>query len=120
MLISTPMTALLWWVFFGLLAFAVARIMGGHGSLTATLGTTALAVAPMVLQFLMLVPFASVSGAVVTLWGLLIGYRGIQIAHELPWQKAALAAIIPFATVLIAIMLLVAAFGAGYTAGGFR
>lgn len=119
-LAATPIRALLWWAFFGFLAFAVARTLGGRGSLTATLGAAALGVAPHILLLLSFVPFVSVNGALLAVWGMLIGYRAVQITHGLTWRRAAVATIIPYAAAVIVFALLAGAFAAGYSAGGFR
>lgn len=116
----TPAGLVLGWLFFGLLAFAVARAVGGQGSLNSTLGAAALIAAPQVLHLLSVVPFVSVSSLLTTVWGVLIGYRAVQVAHELPWQKALVATLIPFAAAALGSALLATAFAAGFAAGGFR
>jgi hypothetical protein len=119
-LATTPALLVIGWLFFGLLAFAVARAVGGQGSLSSTLGAAALMVAPQVLHLVSLVPFVAVSGLLTTVWGVLIGYRAVQVAHDLSWQKALVATLIPFAAAVAGIGLLGTAFALGFTAGGFR
>ena len=119
-IISVPIMALLWWLFFSIVAFGVARSMGGRGSLNATLGASALIVAPMIFHVAAIVPFASASSLMVGLWGLLIGYRAIHISHEISWRNAAWATIIVYLAALFALLLVALAFSVGYTAGGFR
>ena len=92
--------------------------MGGKGGLNATLGATALMAAPQVLLLLTIVPFVTVSGALLAVWGALIAYRGIQVAHDLPWQRAAWATVIAYAVILGLIVLLGSVFGLGLAAGG--
>jgi len=119
-LIATPFLAIAWWLFFAVVAFAAARALGGHGSLNSTLGAAALMVAPQVLVFLSIVPFVTVSGALLGVWGLLIGYRAVQSTHHLPWRKAVLATLIPYAAALIVVPIIATAYVLGFSAGGFR
>ena len=76
-LIATPATLLLWWLFFGFVAFSAARAAGGHGSLNSTLGASALMVAPQILLIFSVVPFAAAGSALLSVWGMLIGYRAV-------------------------------------------
>jgi hypothetical protein len=108
------------WLFFGVVAFGAARALGGHGSLNSTLGAAALMVAPQIFQFLRIVPFVSVSSLLLAVWALLIGYRAIQVTHHLTWRRAMVAAVIPYAVVLILVPLLATIFVLGFTAGGYR
>lgn len=87
----TPLALILQWLVLGITSHVAARALGGEGTLVQTLGTTALAAAPQTLGVLAAVPFVSVSGLLLTGWGLLIAYRAVAITHELPWQRAALA-----------------------------
>lgn len=94
-LVLTPLSWIFQWLIYGLVAHAVAVLLGGSGRLNQTLGATALAVAPRLLMLLMVVPFVSVSTVLLLVWGLLITYRGLEVAHELSPTRAALAAILP-------------------------
>jgi hypothetical protein len=85
-LIATPITFLLVWVFYGLFMHMVARMFGGTGSLSQTLGCTALAAGANLLSLIQIVPFVQVSG--VFLMSLLANYLAIRIAHELPPRQA--------------------------------
>ena len=119
-IITLPILTLLWWIFFGIVAFGVARAMGGQGSLNATMGASALIVAPLVFHVAAIVPFAGVSGMMVSIWGMLIGYRAIHISHELTWRSAAWATVIVYLAALVALLLVTLAFSAGYAAGGYQ
>ena len=119
-IISMPIMALLWWLFFSIVAFGVARAMGGRGSLNTTLGASALIVAPLIFHIAAILPFAGVSGLMVSAWSLLIGYRAIHISHELPWQSAAWATVIVYLAALLALLLLALTFSVGYSVGGYR
>jgi len=119
-ILSIPSFALLWWLFFGVLAFGVGRALGSHASINATFGATALIVAPLVLFVFNIVPFAGPSPALIGVWSLLIGYRAIQVSQELEWHKAAAVTLIVYIVGLFVVAALVAAFGIGYAAGGAR
>lgn len=118
-LLATPFTLILWWLFFGFVTFGAARAAGGNGTLNSTLGASALMVAPQILLLLSIVPFAAVSGALLSVWGLLIGYRAVQTAHDLPWGRAALVTLIPYLVALLLAPVLALAFLLGLTAGGY-
>lgn len=117
-IVLTPMASVVGWFILGAIVFAAAKTMGGKGGLNATLGATALMAAPQVLLLLTIVPFVTVSGALLLVWGALIAYRGIQVAHDLPWQRAAWATVIAYAVILSLIVLLGSVFGLGLAAGG--
>lgn len=119
-LLATPFVLVIWWLFFGIVAFAAAKAMGGKGSLNSTLGAVALIVAPQVFTFLSFVPFVTVSSALLAVWSALIGYRALQVAHDLSWNRAAFATLIPYAGAMLLLPLLGTAFALGFTAGGYR
>lgn len=93
--ILVPALFLVQWLLYGLVGHWLARLMGGKANLNQTLGATALMVAPQTLLFFEAIPFVAVSGALIGVWSLLIVYRALQIAHELPWTKAIWAALLP-------------------------
>ncbi len=105
-LITTPTTLLLQWVLAGVIIYAVARSLGGVGTLNQTLGVTALMVAPQALRLVEIIPFAAVSQLLLSVWAVLIIYRAVEVAHDLPWQRALLAALAPW-LLLVALALLV-------------
>ena len=107
--IAIPAALLAHWLFYGLIGYGLARLFGGQASLNQTLGATALLVAPQVLLLFKIVPFVSVSGILIGVWSLLIVYRALQIAHELPWQKALWAAVLAPLTLLLAALTVVTA-----------
>ena len=120
LLISTPFALVVWWLLFGLIAFGAARAAGGHGGLSSTLGATALMAAPNILLLLTIMPFAAISGALLSMWGLLIGYRAIKVVHRLPWQKAVAVTIIPYVAAIVVLAFMAGVFALGFTAGGYR
>lgn len=119
-ILTVPGLALVWWMFFSLVSFGVARAFGGNGSLRATFGAVALTVAPLVLLLAAIVPFASVGSALLIVWSGLIGYRAVHVAQELTWRHAVLTTLIVYAAAAITVALLVIAFIAGYLAGGVQ
>ena len=94
-LIATPLLYIGQWLVYGLLCHLVARLLGGSGSTGQTLGVIALSLAPRLLLVAMVIPFVSVSGLLVHVWGILIAYRGLEVAHNLPPARAAGAALAP-------------------------
>jgi hypothetical protein len=104
----TPVGLVAQWLFLGLVSHAAAKWLGGTGKLGQTLGATALSSAPYVLAVLTVVPFVTVPWLLLAVWGLLIAYRGVEVAHDLPWQRAVLAVL-----AAPALLLLLALAGAG-------
>ena len=96
LLVSLPAGWLLQWLVTGLLGYGGARLLGGQGSLNQTLGAMALMVAPRLLLLVQVIPFTQVSSLLLWTWGLLIAYRALQTAHELPYPRAAAAALFAF------------------------
>jgi len=103
-IITTPLGLLLGWLIYGLLAHLAARILGGHGSLGQTLACTALAVSPQLLNFVLVLPFASAAG--VSTWTLICNFWAIRSAHGLTGWRALFATLLP----LILLILIVALF----------
>ena len=87
-LVWEPFTLLAQWLVVGVVGFAVARALGGTGTIQQTLGATALVAAPSLLLLVNVLPFASVISQLQMNWGLLIVYRAAQVAHELEWRRA--------------------------------
>lgn len=103
--ITTPTGLLLQWLLAGGIIYAAARGLGGVGSFNQTLGATALMVAPQALRFVEIIPFAAVSQLLLTVWALLILYRAVEVVHDLPWQRALLAALTPWLLLLVLALL---------------
>ena len=101
--IVAPALLLAQWLLWGLVGHGIARLMGGKASLNQTLGATALMVAPQAFLLFEVVPFVTVSAVLIGVWSLLIFYRAMQIAHDLPWQKAVWAAVLPPAMLFVLI-----------------
>lgn len=117
-IILTPLGLLVRWLLYGLLAYLFARLLGGGGDFSETLGVLALAVAPQALNVFGLFPYVELGG-VVAIWGLLCAYVGLKTAHDLPWHRAAWATLLPFILVLV-IALLGACLGSAIFAAAVR
>ncbi len=116
-LATTPISIIGQWLLFSLIGHVLARAVGGQGSLGQTLGAMSLSTAPRLLYLLTALPFVSVATLLVHVWGILIAYRGMEVAHELSPGPAALAAIGAW-TVLLAVSLAGAAMAALLTLAG--
>lgn len=115
-LVLTPFGLIVTWFIYGSLAHIAARWLGGQGTYNQTLGATALMAAPNALMILTIIPMAAVGRGLLTTWTLLIVYRAVAVAHDLPWRQAALVAVAPILLLgLLSILLVVSAliFAAG-------
>ena len=98
----TPLGLICQWLIFGITGHLIARAAGGKGSLGQTLGAMALSNGPRLLYVLTIIPFVSIAAVLIHVWGVLIAYRGLEVAHELPPRQAALAAIGTWLLLLLA------------------
>jgi len=98
-IITIPLGLLVRWLVYGLLAYLFARLLGGTGDLSATLGVLALAVAPQALKALAIFPYVD-PGALIAVWGLLCAYLGLKVAHGLSWYRTVWATLLPFLLVV--------------------
>lgn len=103
-IILNPITWTVTWVVYALLAYLFARMLGGEGSLGQTFGCTALAVAPRLLNLIIILPFVEIGG-IVTTWALICNYLGVKTAHRLSWGRAFWATILP--PVLLGVLALI-------------
>ena len=94
-IIIMPLTAVLGWLVYGLLAHAFARLFKGAGTLNQTLGTTALAYTPWLFYGLGVIPFFVVGGVLGT-WQLICRYKAIRSTHRLSWGAAFWATLFPY------------------------
>lgn len=96
--ITNPISLVLRWLIFGVVVFVFARLLGGKGNLSQTLGCTALAVAPEMLNAFHVLPYVQVGG--VAIWSLICTYLGVKISNQLsPW-RAFWATLLPFVAFL--------------------
>ena len=92
--VTTPLWLIIGWLIYGLLAHLFARLLGGEASLGQTLGCTALAVTPQVLNLAGLLPSVAMGGVVAT-WTLISRYVALKQAHRLTWGRAFWATVLP-------------------------
>lgn len=104
-LLLWPIWLVLSWLVYGLLAHGFARLLGGRGWLRGTLGTVALSFTPFLIRGLGIIPFIVFGGALNT-WQLILRYKALRSAHELPWGRAVVATLLPFLVYLLVWLLL--------------
>ena len=101
-IILIPLALIIRWLIYGLVAYLLARWLGGTADLSQTLGVLALAVAPQVLTALTVIPYVQM-GNIVAVWGILCAYVGLKTAHKLSWDRAMWATLLPFILVIAAL-----------------
>ena len=111
-LATTPLGLIGQWLLFGLSSHLLARAAGGQGSLGQTLGAVALSNAPRLLYLFTAIPFVSVAAVLIHVWGVLIAFRGLEVAHELSPRPAALVAVGAWLLLLLVNAVAAVAFGA--------
>lgn len=106
-LFLSPLQLFLQWLWFALIAQAVARLLGGQGRMGQTFGATALAFAPHLLYVFRALPMVSV--AAVGVWTLLAKYVAMRRVHEnLSWQRVLVAVLAPSVLLWLLVILLAA------------
>jgi hypothetical protein len=106
-LVLTPLSFIVGWLIYGVLAHLFARLLKGEGTLGQTLGCTALAVAPQILKLTELLPYVVVGGVVGT-WMLICRYVALKQAHRLTWGRAFWATVLPFVALWLLALILAA------------
>jgi len=101
-IITLPLGLAFVWFLYGLLAHLFARLLGGQEGLSQTLGCTALAVAPQLLNLATFLPYVAV-GSVVSTWTLLCRYVALKTCHRLTWGRALAATLLPYIVFLVVI-----------------
>ena len=117
-LVFTPLGLIVQWLLVGVLVYGAARGLGGRGTLNQTLGATALLTAPQILLVLLVIPFVHVSSLLLAVWSLLILYRAVEVVHDLPWQRAAMAALAPYVLLILLALIGLGLVGFWITIGG--
>ena len=92
-IILRPLGLIVGWLIFGVVAYVIARILGGRGSLNQTLGATALAASPQLITLFTVLPFVAVAG--LGTWTMLCNYMALRTVHDLSWPRAVAAAVLP-------------------------
>jgi len=115
-IIILPLGLALVWFLYGLLAHLFARLLGGQGGLGQTLGCTALAVAPQLLNLATFFPYVVVGGAIGA-WTLLGRYVAVKTSHRLTVGRALAATLLPY--VIFALAMASVSFLAGIAMAWF-
>jgi len=98
-IVTMPLGLIVGWLIYGLLAYLFARLLGGLGTLNQTLGATALAAAPQLLNALTVLPFVAIFG--LGTWTLLCNYMALRTVHGLSWQRSVAAALLPSVVLIL-------------------
>jgi hypothetical protein len=101
-IVLLPLGLVLTWLLYGVVAYLFARLLGGQGGLGQTLGCTALAVAPQVLNLATFFPYLVVGGVVGT-WTLLCRYVALKTCHRLTWTRALGATLLPYVALAVVV-----------------
>jgi hypothetical protein len=99
-----PIVGIVSWLVYGLLSHFFARLFHGVGTLSQTLGTTALAFSPWMFQGLQVIPFVVLAGFIGT-WQLILRYKAIRSTHRLSWAQAMWATVLPLLVLLVLALL---------------
>ncbi len=105
--ISAPLVRLGGWMFFTLIVFVVAKLMGGRATVQEMLGTTTLYIVPHIAG--VLTPIAclrTLVWVVATVWGVVIYVKATAVANEIDNGRAALAVFLPVLVPIFLLMLL--------------
>ncbi len=97
-----PLRLVLTWFLYGLVAHLFARLLGGQGGLGQTLGCTALAVAPQILNLATFFPYLVVGGVVGT-WTILCRYVALKTCHRFRWGRALAATLLPYVALAVVV-----------------
>jgi len=109
--VSAPLLRLSGWMFFTLIVFGVAKLMGGRATVQEMLGTTALYIIPHIAGILNPITcLRTLAWVVATVWGIVIYVRATAVANEIDNGRAALAVFLP---VLVPVFLLMVIFTIG-------
>jgi hypothetical protein len=103
-IILLPLRLTVVWFLYGLVAYLCARLLGGQGSMGQTLGCTALAVAPQLLNIVTFLPYLVIGGVVGT-WALLCRYVALKTCHRLTWGRTLAATLLPYVAYILVISL---------------
>jgi hypothetical protein len=95
-----PIILVLRWLIYGIFAFIFARMLGSKGTLSQTLGCTALAVAPSIILSVQAIAFGQSFG--LDIWGWICSYLAVKVSNQLSPARAFWSTVLPpIASVLI-------------------
>lgn len=110
-IVLLPLQLLFVWLLYGVVVYLFARLLRGQGDLGQTLGCTALAVAPQMLNLVTVLPYVIVGG-VVGVWTLLCRYVAVKTCHKLSWGRALAATLLPHVAWMLLVSLVLCLIGA--------
>ena len=84
------------WLVHGIVAHGLARWQGGQGDVGHSLGGLALALSPLIVTTLTLIPGLSLATSLIFLWLLAGQYQALKAAHGLSWPRTLVAAVGPY------------------------
>ena len=101
-IVLLPLRLAVVWLLYGIVVHLFARMLGGQGALGQTLGCTALAVVPQLLNLASFFPYVIVGGVVGT-WALLCRYVALKTCHRFRWSRALAATLLPYVALAIVV-----------------
>jgi hypothetical protein len=104
-LVTTPLLWVIGWLLYGAVAHLVASRGNPHSSLAHGLGTLALATSPQLLSAVTVLPGASISGAVLGLWTMILNVFALRTAYRVSTQRAVFSALLPLLLLLLILIL---------------
>jgi hypothetical protein len=109
-LITTPLSWVIGWLIYGVLAHLIAGRGNPHSSLAHGLGTLSLATSPQILNVVTVLPGASISSVMVGLWTIILNVFALRTAYRISTTRAVLSALFPLLLLLL-IIIVFACFG---------
>lgn len=103
--VTTPLLWIIGWLLYGGLAHLIAGRGNPHGSIGRGLGTLALATSPQVLNIVAVLPGASVGGALIGLWTMILNVFAMRTAYRISTSRALVSALFPLLLLLLLLVL---------------
>ena len=101
-IVLLPLRLAVTWFLYGVVTHLFARLLGGQGGLGQTLGCTALAAAPQLLNLATFFPYLVVGGVVGT-WTILCRYVALKTCHRFRWGRALAATLLPYVALAVVV-----------------
>jgi hypothetical protein len=101
-IVLLPLRLVVTWFLYGVVTHLFARLLGGQGGLGQTLGCTALAAAPQLLNLVTFFPYLVVGGVVGT-WTILCRYVALKTCHRFHWGRALAATLLPYVALAVVV-----------------
>ncbi len=103
--ITTPISWIVGWLVYGVLAHLIASRGNPHANLSHGLGTLALATSPQALGVVNIIPQAGVNGLALALWTLILNVYALRTAYQVSTRRAVWAALFPLLLLLLLVLL---------------